>query len=83
MGILKAVLKLVVVFGVGTVVGSAVKTVTPDTVKGITKVATALGGLVLTGIATDAACKYVDKAVDEAGPQEEEADGREEPETTQ
>ena len=61
----KAILKIAVSIGVGTIVGNAIKTTTPDDIKQLSKIAVSLGSLALTGIASDMAIKYVDKEVDD------------------
>lgn len=61
----KAILKIAVSAGVGVIVGNAIKATTPDDMKRLTKLGVSIGSLVLTGIASDMASKYVDEQVDD------------------
>lgn len=61
---LKKLVQLVVSFGVGTVVKASIDSLTKDATK-MEKVGVAIGSFVISGMVTDAACKYADEQVDE------------------
>lgn len=64
--IVKSVVGLTASIGVGTVVGNAVKAVTPVDISKFGKVATVIGSIVLTGMVGIAAEKYTDGQIDKA-----------------
>lgn len=51
--------------GVSTIVGNATKCVTPETVKGFTKVCVGIGSFALGAVLSDATVKYTNGMVDE------------------
>lgn len=64
--IAKLVVSALASAGAGTIVGNAVKHVTPATQALVPKVTTFVGGLALGSIAADAASTHAGKKVDEA-----------------
>lgn len=63
-GAVKIAGQLVIGWGVGALTTAAVKCVTPSNVAKLTKVAIALGGACVAGVAADAASKRFNKQVD-------------------
>lgn len=62
--LVKTGLEIVVSIGVGAIVGNAVVLTTPATTKVITKLCIKVGGLALSGIASDKASEYVRNTID-------------------
>jgi hypothetical protein len=62
----KTVVGVVVSIGVGAIVDNAIKATTPSNTKGLKKLAVWVGGIVLSGMVTEAAIKYGEEKIDSA-----------------
>lgn len=63
---IKTGLSVVVSVGVGAIVNNAVKSTTPVTTKGLTKLCVVVGTFVLGSMFSEKATKYTDEKIDEA-----------------
>ena len=69
LGLIKPVFQLGCSIGAGVIVSNAVKHVTPWSASTVVKVASVFGEFALSGIAADAAAKWVDKTFEQLFPE--------------